>query len=145
MANVISLFANKSNNALTLNDMLPSPTNLESTMEQIWSENTGRAQSGSNKAKMIGDSVAEKNTYQITWDMLTQAQFNKIKQKLTPGFFYFGLGSYDKETDTATPPSDVGRYYRSEIKFDIINVINKKAQGGAETRYRNVQTSVIEQ
>ena len=54
-------------NKFVSGDELPSPTDLKRSDEQIWSENTGRAQSGANKAKMIGDSITGKKTVALTW------------------------------------------------------------------------------
>lgn len=80
----LGIYAGTSATGMTL---LPSPTDLKPSKELIWSENTGRAQSGSNKAKMIGDVVAEKTTYNIEWGVLTQSQLNTITSHLTAGFF----------------------------------------------------------
>ena len=126
----LGLYAGTATNNMTL---LPSPVSLKPTEEIIWSENTGRAQSGTNKAKMIGDVVATKRTYNITWDMLTAAELSTIRTKLKAGFFIFGLGQTLAEARTNS-----GSFYRSEIAYDTV-------QAGGETRYKGVSVSVIEQ
>lgn len=127
---VIGIYAGSSKDGMTI---LPSPISLKPSQEMIWSENTGRAQSGTNKAKMIGDVVAQKQTYAIQWGIITQTEYNAIKAKLTPGFFWFGVG-----TSISAAKSAAGKYYRSEISGEMI-------QAGAEIRYKNVSCNVIEQ
>lgn len=110
--------------------VLPSPTTITPTFEMIWSENTGRAQSGSNKAKMIGDVVAEKKTYAIKWGIITDAEMSQIRSKLPAGFFYFGVGT--------SKPSSADKYYRSEIVGDYLPI-------GNAIYWKDVTVSVIEQ
>jgi len=110
---------------------LPSPISVKPSMEIIWSENTGRAQSGANKATMIGDVVAEKITYAIEWDMLTATEFSLITSKLKAGFFYFDIGT--------SAPSSPSKFYRSEISYKIQQIT------ASDLRYRNVAVSVIQQ
>ena len=124
---VLKLYAGSSVAGMT---ELPSPTELKIGNEIIWSENTGRAQSGANKAKMIGDVVAEKKTYSITWGILTSSQMAEVKSKLPAGFFYFGVGT--------TKPSSADKFYRGDIQSEIIEV----ASGHC---HKNVTVSVIEQ
>ena len=112
---------------------LPSPVELKRTNEMIWSENTGRAQSGSNKAKMIGDVVATKRTYEIKWGVLNSTQLNNITSHLTKGFFYFGAA-----TSASIAEDNASKYYRSEISFDYL-------QAGKQVLYKDVSVSVIEQ
>ena len=112
---------------------LPSPVELKRTSEQIWSENTGRAQSGTNKAKMIGDVVATKKTYQIKWGILTASQINTINSLLTKGFFYFAAA-----TSLSTAQSNATKFYRSEFTYDIL-------QAGPTVVYKDAAVSVIEQ
>ena len=112
---------------------LPSPVDLKRSDELIWSENTGRAQSGTNKAKMIGDVVAVKNTYNIKWGVLTETELNSIRTHLPRGFFYFAAA-----TSSSAAQSNASSYYRSEIQYDII-------QAGPNVYYKDVSVSVIEQ
>lgn len=126
----LGIYAGNSISSMTL---LPSPVSIKPSNEIIWSENTGRAQSGSNKAKMIGDVIDEKLTYAIQWGYLTAAEFGLIKSLLKPGFFYFGIGS-----SAAEAQSTAAKYYRSNIAADIVTV-------GNETWYKDAEVSVIEQ
>lgn len=127
---VLTLYAGSSS-TFTSSNKLPSPSKLQVSLEQIWSENTGRAQSGANQAKMIGDSLVSKHTYSIEWYMLDYTNFQKVTSLLTRGFFYFGIGAPD-------PPSNPSKYYRSELTWDYVQV--------GETRYyKSVAVQVIEQ
>ena len=112
---------------------LPSPIKIQQTREQIWSEDTGRAQSGSNQAEMIGTSVAEKMTYAIQWGVLSSTDFNTIITNLPKGFFYFGVGQ--------TAPSSPSKYYRSEITYELIQAMQN---GALTTFYKDVSVSVIQ-
>ena len=104
---------------------LPSPVSVQITHEQIWSEDTGRAQSGANQAEMIGTSVAEKFTYNIKWGVLNATDLNTIVTKMPRGFFYFG------ESATSTT-----KYYRSEITYDRVQA--------EDVYYKDVSVSVIQ-
>lgn len=126
----LGIYAGTSASTMTA---LPSPVQLTPTAELIWSENTGRAQSGTNKAKMIGDVVAEKRTYKIQWGYLTATEYALIKSKLTPGFFTFGVG-----LTPASAQAAAGRYYRSEITAEMVQV-------GRDYYYKDATVSVIEQ
>lgn len=112
---------------------LPSPTGLTPSHEIIWSENTGRAQSGANKAKMIGDVVDEKQTYLIHWGILTETEMALIKQKLKAGFFYFAAA-----TSSTAAQSAAKKYYRSNITAEMV-------QAASGIYYRDAEVSVIEQ
>lgn len=62
---------------------LPSPVDIGTADETIWSSGTGRNASG----YMVGDLITEKKTVSIKWGMLTQTELNKIKSCLPSGFF----------------------------------------------------------
>lgn len=62
---------------------LPAPVSLSISDELIWTADTGRTLNG----KMTGDVVAEKKTVSITWGILTENEYLKIKKNLTRGFF----------------------------------------------------------
>ena len=126
----LGIYAGTTANGVTL---LPSPSEVTPTREIIWSENTGRAQSGSDQAKMIGDVVAEKDTYAIKWGVITSTDLNSITSKLKAGFFYFALAP-----DLATAKSQAKKFYRSEIVYDVLAI-------GSEVFYKNVTVSVSEQ
>ena len=112
---------------------LPSPVSIQTTREQIWSEDTGRAQSGANQAEMIGTAVAEKLTFAIKWGILDYTDFNTIITYLPKGFFYFGVGQ--------SAPDNPSKYYRSEITYDIIQAMKN---GALTTFYKDVSVSVIQ-
>lgn len=113
---------------------LPSPDEINQTSELIWSENTGRSQQSSDKAKMIGDVVGEKDTYEIKWGVITETEYKRIKTYLTKGFFYFAIGTSLSEAKAAAK-----KFYRSEIAGGIVPSID------SVIRYKGVQVSVIEQ
>ena len=116
--------------------VLPSPTQVTPSYEIIWSEDTGRAQSGTDKAKMIGTVIDEKKTYAIKWGVITNAEMTFIRSKLVKGFFYFCMGT--------NPPTSgnnynyATKYYRSEIVGDYLPI-------GNEVYWKDVTVSVIEQ
>lgn len=62
---------------------LPAPTTISADSEIIWSSNTGRISTG----KMIGDVIAEKEKFSITWGILTKAEYDLIKKALSAGFW----------------------------------------------------------
>lgn len=112
---------------------LPSPVSLKPSLEIIWDQDTGRAQSGANKAKMIGSAVDEKRTYEIKYGILKSSELQTIRNTLHKGFFYFCTG------DTAPSSlSDVSKYYRGSITYEIVQV-------GGTRYYKDLTVSVIEQ
>ena len=113
--------------------LLASPVAVKQSKELIWSENTGRAQSGSNQAKMIGDVVAEKITYAIEWGIITSAEFTVIKTNLTTGFFKFGMA-----TSLSSAKTNAISAYRSQINYEMLPI-------GNTIYYKNVTVDVIEQ
>lgn len=127
---IMKIYAGSSASGMT---QLPSPVELKTTREQIWSENTGRAQSGTNKAKMIGDVVATKRTYAIKWGILTNSELTIITSNLTKGFFYFAAA-----TSAASAEDTASKYYRSEISYDYL-------QSATQILYKDVTVNVIEQ
>lgn len=126
----IGIYAGTSANGVVV---LPSPVEIKPTMEIIWSENTGRAQSGANQAKMTGDVVAEKRTYAIKWGVIDGTDFSAITGKLTAGFFYFAMA-----TSLASAKASAVPFYRSEISYEVLPI-------GSTTYYKDVTVSVIEQ
>ena len=126
----LGLYAGTSASSVTL---LPSPTEVKPSQEIIWSEDTGRAQAGVNRAKMIGSVVDTKVTYQIQWGILTYAEFTQILAKLKPGFFYFAVAS-----TTTSAQQNAKPFYRSEISYDLLPI-------GSETYVKDVAVSVIQQ
>lgn len=126
----LGIYAGTTVNGMTA---LPSPVEVKQTNELIWSENTGRAQSGTNQAKMIGDVVAEKVTFAIKWGIITSAQMTTIKTNLPKGFFYFGMG-----TDLTSAKANAMKVYRSQIEYEVLPV-------GSTIYYKDANVSVIEQ
>lgn len=106
---------------------LPSPVALTGSDEIIWSSNTGRSSTG----KMIGDVIAEKQTFQIQWGVLTKAERDLIRSSLQSGFHPFSV----IEDGVATTVDS----YRSTITWDTLACI------GNVTYYKNMQVSIIQQ
>ena len=126
----LGIYAGTSANGVSV---LPSPDAIKPSFELIWSENTGRAQSGANKAKMIGDVVAEKRTYEIRWGVISDSELTIIKTKLKKGFFYFAVATtLDRAKSSAVP------FYRSEIAGNYLPI-------GDTIYWKDVTVSVIEQ
>lgn len=126
----LGIYAGSTVNSMT---QLPSPVEVDPTFEIIWSENTGRAQSGASQAKMIGDVVAEKKTYNIKWGIIPDSDMTSIKSKLTAGFFYFGVG-----TSLNDAKSVAAKFYRSEIAGNYLPL-------GDDIYWKDVAVSVVEQ
>ena len=126
----LGIYAGASANGVAI---LPSPVEVKPTHEIIWSQDTGRAQSGANKAKMIGSVVDTKMTYAIKWGVITATDFSTITSKLTAGFFYFAMA-----TSLATAKSTAISCYRSEIAYDVLPI-------GDTIYYKDVTVSVIQQ
>ena len=130
----LDLYAmSKNRTSFTASDKLPSPVEVSPTHEIIWSEDTGRAQSGANKAKMIGSVVAQKKTYNVKWGVLQSSEFATLTAKLTAGFFRFGMGT---SASGATSNSIIA--YRSEISYAVLPI-------GNDIYYKDVACSIIEQ
>lgn len=131
----VGIYAGETVNSMTA---LPSPSGLTASREIIWSEDTGRAQSGTDKAKMIGNVVDTKRTYAIKWGILNNVHndkdsLGKVMDLLTPGFFYFAVG-----TDLEDAKEKAKKFYRSEVQYDYLQV-------GSRTYFKDVTVSVIEQ
>lgn len=61
---------------------LPAPVAITIGEEIIWSSKTGRTASG----KMVGKAIAEKETVNITWGVLTKQEIRQIEEKMPKGF-----------------------------------------------------------
>ncbi len=61
---------------------LPSPVSMTIGDTIIWSSKTGRTSTG----KMMGAVIAEKKTVNITWEMLTKGEWERIKKKIPAGY-----------------------------------------------------------
>ena len=106
---------------------LPSPVELSTADEIIWSSNTGRSATG----KMIGDVVAEKKTFEIRWGVLTKSQKDVIAQRLTSGFV-----SFQVVIDGNSTTIDV---YRGTLNASLLGTY------GGVTYYKEASVSVVQQ
>lgn len=106
---------------------LPSPVEIGTGEEIIWSANTGRSTTG----LMIGDVVAEKRTFSITWGVLTAAEYEVIRANIRSGFQAF--------TITADGTSTTITAYRGTISGTLLGTY------GGVTYYKDVTTSIIQQ
>ena len=128
---VMRIYAGNSASSLV---ELPSPVSLKNTRNKIWSENTGRAQSGTNKAKMIGDVLARKKSFEIKWGILTATEVESIISHLdNKSFVYFAAA-----TSPSAAQSSAKTYYSSDISYEII-------QSGPNVFYKDATVSMIEQ
>lgn len=104
---------------------LASPTGCKITSELIWSENTGRGQSEGN-IKMTGKCLGEKLTFDFSWNMITEAEFNAINNALTKGFFdikaVIGSKTYSKSVYRSSIESEVGGIANGEIYLKEVSV-----------------------
>lgn len=106
---------------------LPSPVSVTAGNEIIWSSNTGRSASG----KMIGDVIAEKKTFAITWGVLTRAELESIRTQLISGFYPFSLIEDGAVTSITA--------YRGTLSATLLGSF------GGVTYYKDVTVSVIQQ
>ncbi len=106
---------------------LPSPDTISTSEEIIWSANTGRSSTG----KMIGDVIAEKITFAISWGVLTKSQRDLIRSNLQSGFHPFTI------IEDGTPTTIDA--YRSNITAEILGTF------GGVTYYKGMTVSIIQQ
>ena len=106
---------------------LPSPVEIGTSEEIIWSANTGRSTTG----LMVGDVVAEKRTLNIRWGVITAAEYGVIRSNLRSGFHPFTV-TVDGNTATITA-------YRGAITATMLGTY------GGVTYYSDVSVSVIQQ
>lgn len=102
---------------------LASPVSISNSDEIIWSSGTGRSANG----QMSGDVVANKKTIQISWGILTQDEYNAIRN-IPSGFF------------NAVVQGQSIRAYRSTISGSCLGTFSDGI-----TYYNDVSTSFIEQ
>jgi len=107
--------------------VLPSPVEIGTSEEIIWSANTGRSTTG----LMVGDVVAEKRTLNIRWGVLTAAEYDSIRSNIRSGFHPFTL-TVDGAAATITA-------YRGAITGTLLGTY------GGVTYYNDVSVSVIQQ
>lgn len=111
------------------NVVLPSPVEISTTDEIIWSSNTGRSTAS---GKMLGDVIAEKETFSIKWGVLTKAEQQKIKNNLKSGFYPVSF-IFDDETVTLS-------VYRGTITSVSLGYV-----GDGIYYYKSVTCDIIEQ
>ena len=109
--------------------VLPSPTEITSTNEIIWSSNTGRT---TTSGKMLGDVIAEKETFSIKWGVLTREEQRKIINNMKPGFYPISFVFND---ETITLDS-----YRGTITSQHLGYV-----GDGTYYYKSVSCDIIEQ
>lgn len=102
-------------------------TALKRSDELLWSEGTGR---GADNGLLVGSVVAKKETYTITWGILTEAQYAVIRG-LAGGFWTFNakLGSATLANFSA---------YRGAVTGEFVNTIS------GQNYWRNVTMEVIQ-
>lgn len=108
---------------------LPSPVEISSTDEIIWSSNTGRS---TKSGKMLGDVIAEKQTFSIKWGILSKTEQKKIRNNLRSGFHAVSF-IFSDETVTLTS-------YRGTITSEHLGYI-----GDGVYYYKSVTCEIIEQ
>ena len=109
---------------ITVNGVaLASPVSISNSDGIIWSSGTGRSANG----QMSGDVVANKKTIQISWGILTQDEYNAIRN-IPSGFF------------NAVVLGQSIRAYRSTISGSCLGTFSDGI-----TYYNDVSTSFIEQ
>lgn len=109
--------------------VLPSPTEISTGNEILWSSNTGRS---TESGKMIGDVIASKKTVSIKWEFITRAEKRVIEQNMPAGFFAFTL-SYDGEDETMD-------CYRGPLTTEDLGYI-----GDGNYYYKSVSCEIVEQ
>ena len=107
--------------------VLPSPVEMTASDEIIWSADTGRAESG----QMLGDVVAEKATWEIRWGVLTKAERELIRSKLTSGFIPVTI-TIDGSSVTLT-------VYRGTLTGSILGTF------GGVTYFKDPAVTIIQQ
>lgn len=106
---------------------MPCPVAIKCNDEIIWSSGTGRSSSG----LMVGDVVAQKQTYEIEWEFITAADLKKLKQYMKPGFYEIKINLGEVITL---------RSYRSTLTAQFVG----KLSDGI-TYYKSASVSLIEQ
>lgn len=107
---------------------LPSPTEISTGNEILWSSNTGRS---TNSGKMLGDIVAKKDTLSIKWEYLTRAERQTIIQNMAGSFFEFTM-VFDGVEETMT-------CYRAPIQSELLGYV------GGVCYYKSVTCELVEQ
>lgn len=64
------------------NTDLPTPQSVTYSYNKLWSENTGRLDSG----YFVGDLIGIKNKYEVTFPPLTTAEYSKVQNAFNTEF-----------------------------------------------------------
>lgn len=75
---------------------LPTPKSVEYGLNKIWSENTGRLDSGF----FVGDLIATKRKYEVTFPALNPTQYTAVKNAFNVDFAEVQITNEEGGTDT---------------------------------------------
>lgn len=107
---------------------LPAPVSLSVANQIIWSASTGRSADGT----MVGDVITEKKTLEVSWGILTEAEYLLIRKHLTSGFF--PITFHDDGVDLTVSS------YRGELKYDVLGWL-----GDGVFYYRSASVNIVQQ
>lgn len=113
---------------------LPAPTDLSVGRTKIWSDNTGRSVT----AKMIGDIIAKKKKFSITWEMITESQLKIIEDNLSTvahPFVDFRIQNEETQEDAYNL-----KIYDGTLQCQMANFLYK-----GEVTYLKVTDELVEQ
>ncbi len=108
---------------------LPAPVEINCSGELIWSANTGRTASGS----MVGTVIAGKETFEVTWGVLTAEEVRRIEAAVTVDGGFFNLELNENGATTKI------HCYRGPIAKKVLGYI-----GDGVFYYRSVSVTFVE-
>lgn len=106
----------------------PEVTSLQRSDELLWSEGTGRSAS---TGEMSGSVVAGKQTWTVSWGVLTAAQYAAVRSAIGGGFKPLSV-----KLDGATVADCT--VYRGTVSGELMGVL------GGVMYYRNVSVELVE-
>lgn len=111
---------------------MPTPTQVDYSLHNIWSKNTGRTAS----QKMVGDIIARKKEFKFTWEGLSTTELKHIDTVLNakPFFKIRVIDPHEFEGEL-----EIKVYVESDQSVTI----NRILQNGY--RYSSVSRTLIEQ
>jgi hypothetical protein len=77
---------------------LPTPKSVTYTQNKLWSQNTGRLDSG----YFVGDLIAIKKKYQVTFPALTPAELETVRAAVNADFATVQITNAEGGTDTVS-------------------------------------------
>ncbi|MBP5433484.1 hypothetical protein [Ruminococcus sp.] len=77
---------------------LPTPKSVTYTQNKLWSQNTGRLDSG----YFVGDLIAIKKKYQVTFPALTPAELETVRTAVNADFATVQITNAEGGTDTVS-------------------------------------------